>query len=57
MPRFNGINFYQSRPKIELFLPKKKYIKSFWGFAPKTFDVFLMYFDRWGFAPKTFDVF
>ena len=23
MPRFNSINFYQSRPKIKLVLPKK----------------------------------
>ena len=23
MPRFNSINFYQSRPKIKLFVPKK----------------------------------
>ena len=23
MPRFNTINFYQNKPKIKLFLPKK----------------------------------
>ena len=34
MPRFYSVNFYQTRPKIRLFLPKK--IKKFehWGLSP-----------------------
>ena len=30
MPRINGINFYQNRSKIKLFLPKKKFFFECW---------------------------
>ena len=33
MPRFNSINFYQNRPKIKIFLPKKYKIFERWGSA------------------------
>ena len=37
MPRINSINFYQNRPKIKLFLPKKiKKFSSAGGSAPHT---------------------
>ena len=36
MPRFNSINFYQLRPKIKLFLPKKKNFFECWGLSPHT---------------------
>ena len=49
MPRINGINFYQNRSKIKLFLPKKKvffrvlvdptptpYASGGWGSCPQT---------------------
>ena len=36
LPRFNGINVYQNRPKIKLFLPKKNAkCLSAGGSAPK----------------------
>ena len=47
MPRINGINFYQNRSKIKLFLPKKgffrvlvdptpiHYASGGWGLAPR----------------------
>ena len=34
MPRINGINFYQNRPKIKLFLPKKQFFFECWGIRP-----------------------
>ena len=33
MPRINSINFYQNRPKIKLFLPKKIFFEC-WGIRP-----------------------
>ena len=36
MPRINGINFYQNRSKIKLFLPKKKFFSSAGGSEPHT---------------------
>ena len=34
MPRINGINFYQNRSKIKLFLPKKKFFFECWWIRP-----------------------
>ena len=34
MPRINGINFYQNRCKIRLFLPKKKVFFECWWIRP-----------------------
>ena len=36
MPRINGINFYQNRSKIKLFLPKKSFFLSAGGSDPHT---------------------
>ena len=36
MPPINGINFYQNRSKIKLFLPKKKFFSSAGGSDPHT---------------------
>ena len=36
MPRINGINFYQNRSKIKLFLPKKSFFSSAGGSDPHT---------------------
>ena len=38
MPRFNSINFYQNRPKTELFLPKKYKNFESLGLHPQTSD-------------------
>ena len=35
MPRFNNINFYQTRPKIKLFLTKKYKILDRCGLCPR----------------------
>ena len=34
MPCINSINFSQNRPKIKLFLPKKKFFFKCWGIRP-----------------------
>ena len=34
MPLINGINFYQNRSKIKLFLPKKKFFFECWWIRP-----------------------
>ena len=34
MPRINGINFYQNRSKIKLFLQKKKVFFECWWIRP-----------------------
>ena len=34
MPRINSINFYQNRPKIKLFLPKKQFFFECWWIRP-----------------------
>ena len=34
MPRINGIDFYQNRSKIKLFLPKKKFFFVCWWIRP-----------------------
>ena len=34
MPRINGINFYQNRSKINLFLQKKKFFFECWWIRP-----------------------
>ena len=34
MPCIKGINFYQNRSKIKLFLPKKKFFFECWGIRP-----------------------
>ena len=34
MPRINGINFYQNRSKIKLFVPKKKFFFECWWIRP-----------------------
>ena len=36
MSRFDSINFYQNKPKIELFLLKKRKIFEHWGLRPQT---------------------
>ena len=36
MPRFNSINFYQNRPNIKLFSPKKDKIFERWGLHHQT---------------------
>ena len=35
MPGFHSINFYQNRPKVKLFFPKKYKTFERWGLRPK----------------------
>ena len=61
MPRINGINFYQNRPKIKLFLPKKSFFRVLvdptpipyasggWGSCPQT----PIASGVWGIRPQT----
>ena len=48
MPRINGINFYQNRSKIKLFLPKKSFFRVLVDPTPTPYA-----YSSWGSCPQT----